>query len=109
MDNGVSLSRDCVGALNSANELLDAVLEPGELIANRNRDIAAAVKHRSDVTDEIAKSSVKIAGDGELNADNYREFQKCHRDVNELPVSLNDLVRQFQPGDDTHGNNRRVG
>ncbi|MDO8273609.1 MAG: methyl-accepting chemotaxis protein, partial [Gammaproteobacteria bacterium] len=107
MDNGVSLSRDCVGAANSANELLGSVLESVELIANRNRDIAAAVKQQSDVTDEIAKSSVKIAGDGKLNTDDYKECQNYHRDVNELLVSLNELVGQFRLGDDLSGHNRR--
>ncbi len=109
MDNGVSLSRDCVGAANSANELLDSVLESVELIANRNRDIAAAVKQQSDVTDEIAKSSVKIAGDGKLNSDDYKECQNYHRDVNELLVSLNELVGQFRLGDDVSGHVRRFG
>jgi len=107
MDNGVSLSRDFVGAANSANELLGSVLESAELIANCNRDIAAAVKQQSDVTDEIAKSSVKIAGDGKLNADDYKDCQNYHRDVNALLVSLNELVGQFRLGDDLPGHNRR--
>ncbi|MDP1932341.1 MAG: methyl-accepting chemotaxis protein [Gammaproteobacteria bacterium] len=102
MDNGVTLSRDCVGAANSANELLDSVLESVELIANRNRDIAAAVKQQSDVTDEIAKSSVKIAGEGKLNADDYKQCQQYHSDVNALLAALNELVGQFRLGNDHH-------
>jgi methyl-accepting chemotaxis protein len=100
MDNGVTLSRDCVGAANSANELLNTVLESVELIAGRNRDIASAVQQQSDVTDEIAKSSVKIAGDGKLNSDDYKECQQYHQDIDVLLVSLTELVGQFKLGDD---------
>lgn len=104
MDNGVNLSRDCVGEANSANELLDSVLESVELISNRNRDIASAVQQQSDVTDEIAKSSVKIAGDGKLNADDYQECEQYHKDIDVLLVSLTELVSQFKLGDDDrHG------
>jgi len=100
MDNGVTLSRDCVSAASSANELLDSVLNSVELIANRNRDIASAVQQQSDVTDEIAKSSVKIAGDGKLNADDYKECQQYHQDIDVLLVTLTDLVGQFKLGGD---------
>ncbi|MDX1491775.1 MAG: methyl-accepting chemotaxis protein [Pseudohongiellaceae bacterium] len=100
MDDGVNLSKDCVGEANSANELLDSVLASVELIANRNRDIASAVQQQSDVTDEIAKSSVKIAGDGKLNSDDYKECQQYHQDIEVLLVSLTELVSQFKLGDE---------
>ena len=85
--------------------LSDAILEGRrydaivrDLIADRNRSIASAVKQQSDVTDEIAKSSVKIAGDGRLNAEDYKQCQKYHEDVHGLLSSLDKLVAQFKLG-----------
>ncbi len=101
MDDGVGLSHECVGAANSANQLLDSVLDSVSLIADRNRSIAAAVKQQSDVTDEIARSSVKIAADGRLNAEDYTQCQKYHDDIHELLASLDTLVGQFKLGEDS--------
>ncbi|TFH70786.1 methyl-accepting chemotaxis protein [Gammaproteobacteria bacterium LSUCC0112] len=98
MDQGVSLSRECVGSANTANELLDLVLASVALIAERSRDIAAAVKQQSEVTEGIAKSSVKIAADGRLNTDDYLKCKKYHAEIDQLLSSLDGLVNQFKLG-----------
>jgi methyl-accepting chemotaxis protein len=98
MDSGVSLSRDCVGTANSANELLESVLASVELIAERSKDIANAVKQQSEVTEGIAKSSVKIAGDGRLNTEDYMKCKQYHAEINTLLANLDGLVSQFKLG-----------
>jgi methyl-accepting chemotaxis protein len=98
MDGGVSLSKECVGTANSANELLQSVLGSVALITERSRDIASAVTQQSEVTDGIAKSSVKIAGDGRLNTDDYLECQQYQREINEMLRSLDELMSQFKLG-----------
>lgn len=81
MDQGVSLSRECVGSANSANQLLELVLASVSLIAERSRDIAAAVKQQSEVTEGIAKSSVKIAANGRLNTEDYLQCKQYQLDI----------------------------
>ncbi|MDT8428551.1 MAG: methyl-accepting chemotaxis protein [Pseudomonadales bacterium] len=98
MDTGVGLSKDCVIAANSANELLNSVFESVSLIADRNRTIASSVQQQSEVTDEIAKSSVKIASDGRLNTDDYKKCLQYHDDIKNLLSSLDDLLHQFKLG-----------
>ncbi|GGG57942.1 methyl-accepting chemotaxis protein [Pseudohongiella nitratireducens] len=98
MDGGVSLSKECVGTANSANELLESVLGSVALITERSRDIASAVSQQSEVTDGIAKSSVKIAGDGRLNTDDYLECQQYQREINEMLRSLDEMMSQFKLG-----------
>jgi methyl-accepting chemotaxis protein len=102
MDQGVLLSRDCVGSANSANELLDSVLLSVALIAERSRDIANAVKQQSEVTDGIAKSSVKIAADGRLNTEDYLKCKQYHSEIDSLLAALDGLVNQFKLGDGYH-------
>jgi methyl-accepting chemotaxis protein len=96
------LSRDCVGSANSANELLDSVLLSVALIAERSRDIANAVKQQSEVTDGIAKSSVKIAADGRLNTEDYLKCKQYHSEIDSLLAALDGLVNQFKLGDGYH-------
>lgn len=96
MDTGVSLSEDCVTAANSANELLDSVFESVSLIADRNQAIALSVQQQSEVTDEIAKSSVKIAGDGRLNTEDYQKCLQYHEDIKILLLSLDKILSQFK-------------
>ncbi|HLT63419.1 MAG TPA: methyl-accepting chemotaxis protein [Pseudohongiella sp.] len=98
MDQGVSLSRECVGSANSANELLESVLASVQLIAERSRDIAVAVKQQSEVTEGIAKSSVKIAADGRLNTEDYLKCKQYHAEIDALLTSLDKLVNQFKLG-----------
>lgn len=98
MDNGVDMSRECAETAASANALLGSVLESVELITERSQDIAASVKQQSDVTDEIASSSVKIAGEGRLNAEDYQKCQEYHEEVRQLLASLDNLMRQFKLG-----------
>ena len=99
MDQGVNLSKECVGSANSANELLDSVLTSVSLISERSRDIASAVKQQSDVTDGIAKSSVKIAADGRLNTEDYLKCKQFHEEIDALLSALDGLVSQFKLGD----------
>lgn len=98
MDHGVNLSKECVGSANSANELLDSVLASVALIAERSRDIAGAVKQQSEVTEGIAKSSVKIAADGRLNTEDYLKCKQYHAEIDGLLTSLDSLVNQFKLG-----------
>lgn len=98
MDQGVSLSRECVGSANTANQLLDSVLSSVQLIADRSRDIANAVKQQSEVTEGIAKSSVKIAADGRLNTEDYLKCKQYHAEIDQLLTSLDGLVNQFKLG-----------
>ena len=98
MDQGVTLSKECVGSANSANQLLDSVLASVALIAERSRDIAGAVKQQSEVTEGIAKSSVKIAADGRLNTDDYLKCKQYHEEIDSLLTSLDGLVNQFKLG-----------
>lgn len=98
MDQGVSLSRECVGSANSANQLLELVLASVSLIAERSRDIAAAVKQQSEVTEDIAKSSVKFAANGRLNTVDYLQCKLYHSEINQLLNSLDGLVNQFKLG-----------
>lgn len=99
MDQGVNLSKECVGSANSANELLDSVLASVSLISERSRDIASAVKQQSEVTDGIAKSSVKIAADGRLNTEDYLKCKQYHEEIDMLLSALDGLVNQFKLGD----------
>ena len=99
MDQGVNLSKECVGSANSANELLDSVLASVSLISERSRDIANAVKQQSEVTDGIAKSSVKIAADGRLNTEDYLKCKQYHEEIDRLLSELDGLVSQFKLGD----------
>src|SRR5690606_31477442 len=78
MDDGVRMSLDCAATASSANELLSSVLESVALISERNHNIAIAVQQQSEVTDEIARSSVKIAGDGRLNSEDYDSCKHHH-------------------------------
>ena len=98
MDGGVSLSRECVSSANTANQLLDSVLESVALIADRSRDIAVAVQQQSEVTEGIARSSVKIAADGRLNDEDYRACQRHHSEIVELLNALDGLVNRFKLG-----------
>lgn len=98
MDQGVNLSKECVGSANTANQLLDSVLASVALIAERAHDIAGAVKQQSEVTEGIAKSSVKIAADGRLNTDDYLKCKQYHAEIDALLGSLNGLVNQFKLG-----------
>ena len=98
MDQGVSLSRECVGSANTANQLLDSVLASVQLIAERSRDIASAVKQQSEVTEGIAKSSVKIAAGGRLNTEDYLKCKQYHAEIDQLLTSLDGLVNQFKLG-----------
>jgi methyl-accepting chemotaxis protein len=98
MDQGVNLSKQCVGSANSANELLDLVIASVALIAERSRDIAGAVKQQSEVTEGIAKSSIKIAADGRLNTEDYLKCKQYHTEINGLLTSLDGLVSQFKLG-----------
>tara|TARA_R100000306_G_scaffold62590_2_gene74959 strand:- start:48135 stop:49871 length:1737 start_codon:yes stop_codon:yes gene_type:complete len=98
MDGGVSLSKECVGTANSANELLQSVLSSVALITDRSQDIANAVKQQSEVTDGIAKSSVKIAGDGRANTEDYLQCKRYNSEINQLLASLDNLVSQFKLG-----------
>lgn len=99
MDQGVNLSKDCVGSANSANELLESVLASVALITERSRDIASAVQQQSEVTEGIAKSSVKIAADGRLNTDDYLKCKQYHAEIDMLLSALDGLVNQFKLGD----------
>lgn len=98
MDSGVSLSKECVGSANTANQLLKSVLASVALIAERSRDIAGAVMQQSEVTEGIAKSSVKIAGDGRLNTEDYLKCKQYHAEINTLLSDLDGLVNQFKLG-----------
>lgn len=98
MDDGVDMSRECAQTAASANTLLGSVLESVAQITERSQDIAASVRQQSDVTDEIASSSVKIAGDGRLNAEDYQKCQEYHEEVRGLLESLDELMRQFRLG-----------
>lgn len=98
MDGGVDLSHECVSSANSANQLLDSVLESVSLIAERSQDIAVAVQQQSEVTEGIAQSSVKIAADGRLNNDDYRACQQYHQEIAELLNALDGLVNRFKLG-----------
>jgi methyl-accepting chemotaxis protein len=98
MDDGVRMSGDCQETASSANNLLSSVLESVALITERSEEIASSVKQQSDVTDEIAKSSVKIAGDGRLNVEDYQKCQEYHEEVRHLLTSLDQLVGQFKLG-----------
>lgn len=99
MDQGVNLSKDCVGSANSANELLESVLASVALITERSRDIASAVQQQSEVTEGIAKSSVKIAADGRLNTDDYLKCKQYHAEIDMLLSALDGLVNQFKLGE----------
>ncbi|MEX2334428.1 MAG: methyl-accepting chemotaxis protein [Pseudohongiella sp.] len=99
MDQGVNLSKECVGSANSANELLESVLASVLLISERSQDIASAVKQQSEVTDGIAKSSVKIAADGRLNTEDYLKCKQYHEEIDMLLSALDGLVNQFKLGD----------
>ncbi|MGM0633183.1 MAG: methyl-accepting chemotaxis protein [Pseudomonadota bacterium] len=98
MDDGVRMSGDCQETASSANSLLASVLESVALITDRSEEIASSVKQQSEVTDEIAKSSVKIAGDGRLNVEDYQKCQEYHEEINRLLSSLDQLVGQFKLG-----------
>ncbi len=98
MDEGVKMSQSCAETAESANSLLGTVLEAVAQITDRNQLIAASVQQQSDVTDEIARSSVKIAGDGRLNAEDYQKCQAYHEEVRKLLASLDELMRQFKLG-----------
>ncbi len=98
MDDGVRMSGDCQETASSANSLLSSVLESVALITDRSEEIASSVKQQSEVTDEIAKSSVKIAGDGRLNVEDYQKCQEYHEEINRLLSSLDQLVGQFKLG-----------
>lgn len=102
MDEGVNMSRDCVEAAGSASSLLQSVRESVALITDRNQNIASAVRQQSEVTDGIAKSSVKIANEGRLNTEDYQQCQKYHEEILTLLSSLDRLMRQFQLAEENH-------
>ncbi len=95
-DHGVNYSDTCVKSANEANHLLEDVIESVINISNRNLEIAEAVKQQSSVTDEIAESSVKIASDGKLNADDFVSCEIFNDEVNKHFHSLKALLSQFK-------------
>ena len=98
MDEGVSMSRRCADTANTANSLLSSVLHSVALIAERNRNIAVAVHQQSEVTEGIARSSVKFAGDGRLNSEDFVSCKLHHDEVRLLVHSLDELMKQFRLG-----------
>ncbi|MDP2128030.1 MAG: methyl-accepting chemotaxis protein [Pseudohongiella sp.] len=98
MDEGVAMSRNCADTANIANTLLSSVLQSIALISERNRNIAVAVQQQSEVTEGIARSSVKIAGDGRLNSEDFVSCKLHHDEVRMLVNSLDELMRQFRLG-----------
>lgn len=96
MDEGVSMSRRCADSAHTANTLLNSVLQSIALIAERNRNIAVAVHQQSEVTEGIAHSSVKIAGSGRLNSEDFASCKLHHDEVRMLVHSLDDLMKQFR-------------
>jgi methyl-accepting chemotaxis protein len=95
-DSGVKYSETCVQSANEANQLLQEVIEAVLKITDRNLEIAEAVKQQSTVTDEIAQSSVKIASDGKLNAEDFITCQNFNLDVDRSLQSLRELLGQFK-------------
>ncbi len=82
MDQGVSLSRECVGSANSVNQMLELVLASVLLNDERSREIAAAVEQQSEVTEGNEKNSVKIAANGRFNPEDYFQCKQYHSQIN---------------------------
>jgi methyl-accepting chemotaxis protein len=82
MDQGASHSRECAGSANSANQLLELVLASVLLIDERSRHITAAVEQQSEVTEGIAKNSVKIAAIGRFSTEDYVQCKQYHSQIN---------------------------
>ncbi len=100
MDKGVARSGDSVNTASNANNLLQTAIAAVEAILTRNEEIAHSVEQQSQVTEEIANSSVKIAGDGKLNAEDYDSCLQLNREVNDNLNSLKQLLGQFKLQDD---------
>ena len=96
MDAGVRRSNDSVETANNANHLLQTAIAAVEVILKRSEEIAHSVEQQSKVTDEIADSSVKIAGDGKLNAEDFAACLQLNREVNENLNALRQLLGQFK-------------
>jgi methyl-accepting chemotaxis protein len=96
MDAGVSRSHHSVETANDANQLLQTAITAVQAISSRSEEIAHSVEQQSQVTDEIANSSVKIAGDGKLNATDFSDCLQLNRDVNENLEALRELLGQFK-------------
>ncbi len=95
-DSGVRYSETCVESANKANRLLQDVIDAVLKITERNLEIAEAVRQQSSVTEEIAESSVKIASDGKLNAEDYSSCQAYNNEVSANLSSLRELLGQFK-------------
>jgi methyl-accepting chemotaxis protein len=96
MDAGVGRSHHSVETANDANQLLQTAITAVQAILSRSEEIAHSVEQQSQVTDEIANSSVKIAGDGKLNAEDFSDCLQLNRDVNENLQALRELLGQFK-------------
>ena len=96
MDGGVKRSQSSVDTANNANHLLQTAIAAVQAILNRSEEIAHSVEQQSQVTDEIANSSVKIAGDGKLNAEDFSDCLQLNREMNENLDALRQLLGQFK-------------
>lgn len=96
MDDGVRRTQDSVETASNANALLETAIAAVEVILNHNEEIAQSVEQQSQVTDEIANSSLKIANDGKLNDEDYQSCLSLNREANEKLNALKNILDQFK-------------
>lgn len=96
METGMSDSQACVESASSLNGILQSVIESVQSIVERSKEIANGVKQQSQVTDEIARSSVKIA---EGSSQTTEDSESCRQSTNQMYDSLDKLdamIKKFK-------------
>ncbi|MDX1489996.1 MAG: methyl-accepting chemotaxis protein [Pseudohongiellaceae bacterium] len=96
MENGLEDSKACVESASSLDGTLQSVIDAVQTIVARSKEIAGGVQQQSQVTEEIAQSSVKIAdGSSQTTADS----ESCRESTNQMNANidrLDSMIKKFK-------------
>lgn len=96
MKDGLKNSEICVTTATESNQVLIQVKAYVEEISQMNIDISAAVDQQSITTQEIAKSSQKIADNSKQTLVDNEKNQQSNQSMSTQVQEMHSLVRQFK-------------
>ena len=96
MEEGLKNSEICIQTVADANTIFQSVNNHVGTIAQNNLEIVAAVNQQSQMTNEIAASSQKIADTSKQNLSASELNKQSSHSLNQLLSEMGSLVEQFK-------------
>ncbi len=96
IDAGVDRAKDCVQIANKTRECFIRAATAVDDISRQSTEIANMVSQQSQVTREIADSSIKISKNGEMNAESCTTCEQVSKKVKDKLQTMDQSMRLFK-------------